>query len=319
MSRKGATHSITLQVSEPVPPEVEAGSRVALNVNVSCARGCDLRGKQVQIVASDAVVASGELVRQDGPVNQTEPIAVTVPKEIGDYTWLVRFPSEPDAAIPHDEHSIPLSFRTIPHTLSLAVWDVPSPAALARPFQVKVGVRCSAACHLPGRVVEVVDEDGTRVAEGTLGDTPWPGTTGLYWAASEMPPPGGEGVFARSAVLAGGESELPHEGAPAAFSYRVDKAPVHAVVLTVIHEQSRAGVPDVEVRVGQYIASTDENGVARVTLPDGTFEVTIRKDGLQAAPVSLAVNGNLSVELEAAPAPTRAELDAKYFDDYPWG
>jgi hypothetical protein len=270
-------------------------------------------------VASDAVVASGELVRQEGPLNRTEPIAVTVPKEIGEYTWLVRCPSEPDAAVPHDEHSIPISFRTIPHTLSLAVWDVPSPAAVARPFRVKVGVRCSAACHLPGRVVAVMDEDGTRVAEGTLGDTPWPGTTGLYWTTIDMPPPAVEGVFSRSVVLAGGASELPHEGAPAAFSFRVDKPPKHALVLTVIHEQSRAGVPDVEVRVGQYIASTDQNGVARLTLPDGTFEVTIRKDGLQAAPVSVVVNSNLSVELEAATAPTRAELDAKFFDDIPWG
>ena len=32
-----------------------------------------------------------------------------------------------------------------------------------------------------------------------------------------------------------------------------------------------------------------------------------------------AVNGNLTVDIEATTVPTRAELDERVFDDYPWG
>jgi hypothetical protein len=64
---------------------------------------------------------------------------------------------------------------------------------------------------------------------------------------------------------------------------------------------------------------TDEHGVASIALPTGTFEVTIRKDGLQAQPLTVAVNGDVALEIEAVTVPTRAELDARIFDDYPWG
>jgi hypothetical protein len=319
MNPPGARHHTTLHLSEPVPPEIEAGTRIALKINVSCARGCDLRGKHVHIVASDDVVASGALVHHDGPLNETEAIALTVPQEIGDHAWAVRFSPDEADSDPHEADPIPLCFTTIPHTLSMAVWDVPSPVAIARTFHVKVGVRCSAACHLPGRLVEVIDNDGTKVGEGRLGETPWPGTTGLFWTAIELAAPATAGVFVRSVALVSHETELPHEGVPATFSFRVDKAPEHSVTVKVVEGKTGAGVPDVEVRFGQYTASTDEGGVARMALPEGTFEVTIRKDGLQAEPLIVPVNGNMAVDIEAVTVPTRAELDARIFDDYPWG
>lgn len=312
-------HHTTLHLSEPVSPEIEAGTRIALKLNVSCARGCDLRGRHVHIMAADDVVASGGLVHHDGRLNETEAIALTVPKEIGEHAWSVRFPPDEAGTVVHEESSVPLSFRTIPHTLSMAVWDLPSPAAIARSVHVKVGVHCSAACDLSGRVVEVLDEDGTKVAEARLGETPWPGTTGLYWTAIELTAPTTEGVCIRSVALAGNGTELPHEGVPAIFSFRVDKAPEHSVTVKVVDEKTGTGVSDVEVRFGRYTISTDEGGVARVTLPKGTFEVTIRKDGLQAQPLTVAVNDNLAVDIEAATVPTRAELDERIFDDYPWG
>jgi hypothetical protein len=99
----------------------------------------------------------------------------------------------------------------------------------------------------------------------------------------------------------------------------VDKAPEHSVTVKVVEGKTGAGVPDVEVRFGQYTGSTDEGGVARMALPEGTFEVTIRKDGLQAEPLTVPVNGNMAVDIEAVTVPTRAELDERIFDDYPWG
>jgi hypothetical protein len=311
-------HLTTLHPSEPVAPEIEAGTRILLKINVACAGRCDLRGGRVEIMASEEVVASGALVHHDGALNETEPIALTVPQEVGEHAWTVRFtPDESDSAR-HAADPIQLSFATIPHTLSMAVWDVPSPVSIGGRFHVKVGVRCSAACHLPGRIIQVLDE-GTEVGRGRLGEAPWPGTTGLFWTAIELSAPATPGVFVRSVALVGTETELPHEGVPGTFSFRADKAPEHSVIVGVVEGKTGAAVPDVEVRFGQYMTSTDEAGVARLALPEGTFEVTIRKDGLHAEPCHVAVKGNMTVDIEATTVPTRAELDERVFDDYPWG
>ena len=42
-------HQTTVELSEAIPLEVEAGTDIALNVRVSCQAGCDLRGGLVQV------------------------------------------------------------------------------------------------------------------------------------------------------------------------------------------------------------------------------------------------------------------------------
>ena len=312
-------HPTTVHVSEGVPPEIEAGTLATVKVNVSCARGCDLRGTPVHIMASDDVVALGELVHREGALNETEAISLPIPKVLGEHAWTVRFPAHDGDDVRHEESSIPLCFKTIPHTFSVAVWDVPPAVPVARSFHVKVGVHCSSACHLAGRRLAVLDEGGTKVGEARLGETPWPGTTALYWTAIELTAPETEGVSIRSVAFTDNATEVPHEEVPATFSFRVDKPPEHGVTVTVVERETGTGVPGVEVRFGRYTTSTDEHGMARMELPNGTFEVTIRKDGLQAAPLTVAVTNDIAVDIEATIVPTRAELDARIFDDYPWG
>ena len=50
----------------------------------------------------------------------------------------------------HPEVSTPFSFTVIPHSVSLSVWDVPSPIVLSTRFRIKVGVKCSGDCRLAG-------------------------------------------------------------------------------------------------------------------------------------------------------------------------
>src|SRR5205085_377420 len=151
----------------------------------------------------------------------------------GEHAWTVRFPAHDGEDVRHEESSIPLCFKTIPHTFSVAVWDVPRAVPVARSFQVKVGVRCSSGCHLAGRIVRILDEEGGKAGEATLGDVPWPGTTALYWTAIELTAPDTEGVSTGSVAFADNETELPHVDVPAAFSFRVDRAPEHTVTVTV--------------------------------------------------------------------------------------
>ena len=207
----------------------------------------------------------------------------------------------------------------VPHTFGIAVWDVPSPVGAASSFHVKVGVQCSAGCQLAGRSVEIRDETGTMVAEGRLGDTPWTGTSALHWTTIELSAPATVGVSSRSVAFVATGMDLPHEGAPVTFSFWIDRAPEHAVTVKIVEKTTGEPVRDAEVRLGRYASSTDEWGVAKMALPKGSFEVSIRKDGFQAQPFTVEVDDSLAIEIEAVAVPTRAEMDEKILDEYPWG
>jgi len=211
--------------------------------------------------------------------------------------------------------------RTIPHKTSIAVWDVPSPVAMNCSFKVKVGMQCSATCRLTGQAVDVRDQAGAKIGEGKLGETPWTGTSALYWAEIELAAPGTEGVSFRSVNFTAAELELPHEGVSATFSFRTDKPPEHRVTVKVIERKTEAPVEDVEVLLGFYRASTDERGAVTIGLPKGTYELSIRKDGYTAQPMSVDVRDDLTVQVEALTAPTRSEMEEKMmeFEGYPWG
>src|SRR5262249_22685156 len=210
-------HQTTVRLSQAVPAEIEAGPFITLKVKGSCPRGCDLRGTPVDIVAADEVVAAGEIVRHDGGFNETGAIELPVPKHVGKHAWSVHVSRRDAGDVVHEESSIPVLFATIPHTFSVAVWDVPPAVPIGRGFQVKVGVPCSSGCRLAGRLVGILDEQGTRVGEARLGDAPWPGSTALYWAPVELTAPDVEGVSMRSVAFADNDTELPHEAVPAGF------------------------------------------------------------------------------------------------------
>lgn len=212
----------------------------------------------------------------------------------------------PDGTPPREPGTDP----DVPHTLSMVVWDAPSPVVITRPFLVKVGMRCSAGCRLAGHMVEVLDYGGTIVGTGTLGPTPWSGTDALYWAAISVRGPISTGPGSWSARAAVGSADARHGAAAAVFGFRADRAPEHRVTITVTQRDTGTPVPSVEVRLGIYIRTTDNRGVASADLPAGTYELAIRNDGLAAEPVTLSVVGDLAVDVMASTVPTRAELEA---------
>lgn len=312
-------HRIRVYASLPLPEENAAGVSAILKVQVSCEQGCDLRGRSVQVVATDDVVATGELVVVDGASCETGEISVRLPTDVGEHAWSIVFPGEQTDEHLHEDSALPLRFRTIPHACSLAVWDVPSRVARGAGFEVKVGVRCSVGCRLAGATVHVRDESGASIGEGMLGDVPWTGTSALRWTPIALSAPGQEGVQTRTAVFEGAGTELPHEPATSTFSFRTDRPREHRGTVTVVEQCTQTPVTRVEVRCGPYMASTDARGVASLMLPSGTFEITIRKDGFQAQPLRVVIDRDVSVDIEAARVPTRAEMADRAFKDYPWG
>jgi hypothetical protein len=315
------THRTNIQTRPFIPLEVDAGTDVTLTVAVSCGSGCDLRGTPVDVMGPAGVVLTGELTTWDGTANETSDLKIAVPPQIGEYAWSIVFPKHELESVIHEESSLPMSFRTIPHETSMAVWDVPSPVGINSSFSVKAGMQCSAGCRLGGRSIQVCDETGAKLGEGTLGDTAWLGTKALYWAEVELTAPPSVGVSSRSVTFVATDGESSHEKAVAAFSFRTDRPPEHRVTVTVIEKTTNAPIENVEVRLGFYVASTGERGVLTLDVPKGTYELSIRREGIQAPPMPVHVIEDLTITVEASPAPTRAQVEEQImkFEDYPWG
>lgn len=303
MTEKVQTHQTSVALVQEVPAEVDAGTDIVLQVKVSCASGCDLRGKPVKVMAPDGAVMTSELAKFEENVNETEGFAFKAPKQVGEFTWSVVFPCHEAEGIVHEESSTPLSFRTRPHRTSMAVWDIPLPVTIGSLFKIKVGVKCSATCQLTDQPIEVHDETGTRIGTRRLGETPWPQTSGLYWAEVEVTAPSAEGVYSRIVNFSPPELELPHEGASSKFSFRTARPPEHTVTVEVVDKDSKAPLKNADVLLNIYRGSCDECGVAKVEVPKGKYDLYVSKDDYETFQTSVEVTENITVKAELVFAP----------------
>src|SRR5882672_9590248 len=210
MPTAATTHSTTIELIEAVRPEVAVGADIFVKVKVSCSAGCDLRGWPVKVTAPDGDVASCESVTLGPEADHTRNVAFKAPLGVGDHTRSIAFPSHEDGGIVHEESTLPVRFRTHPHGTSLAVWSIPSSVVRGERFGIKVGAKSTADCVLNGKNIEVCDQTGAVVARGALGQTPWPGTSALYWTDVELPAAAEEGVCSWSVRFEAAELELAH-------------------------------------------------------------------------------------------------------------
>lgn len=301
--------------------EVEAGMPMTLEVEVSCAGGCDLSGRPVTLATPDGPLTNSDAVAGDDR-RFTATLTVAAPQSVGVYEWAVQMPRfESPNAVHEESASHRFVFKVIPHSTSLAVWDVTSPVPVLGTLRLKTGAKCSASCALAGRRVEVFDGEGTLVGEGEIGDMLLAGTTGLYWTEMELQAPAIQGVLTWSVALKTADLELPHDAAVAKFSFRADPPPDHRVTVELVGPDDHAPLDDAEVRLGQYVSTSNAEGVAVFHLPAGSYDLTIRKDGYDTAPQNVLVGEEMTVRVEAVKTLTQAEREDRLarFADVEWG
>ncbi len=284
-------HLTRLEISCGTPPEVDCGADLKLAVNVSCHSGCDLRHGLVRVIAPDGERAVVELARHDETGSSTEEFVVAAPQEVGEHSWVIAFGNADSRETRHEPSSLSLRFRTKPHRTSVAVWGAPAPVVVHKTITVKVGVKCSAGCRLTGQVVRVIDEAGSSLAEGRLGEARWPGTSGLYVAELSLPETNTERVFHWSGSFSGDGLTLPHESASSPFSFRTAGPPEHTVVVEVKERDAGAPLEGVGVFMGIYHATTDARGRVELKLPKGAYTIVARRRGFQGPALSVAVDG----------------------------
>jgi hypothetical protein len=298
------THPTSVALSRPLAAEVDAGTNIVLKITVSCPYGCDLRGRVIDVIApGGAVVARSGLADFADHANETTDFAFMAPDEVGEYSWTLMFPKHQAEGLVHQEGSLPITVRTMAHDTSLAVWGVPSPIVIDHPFRIHVGATCSAGCDLKGKEIQICDETGASMARGELGETPWDGTRALYWTEVDLVAPAREGATSRSIRFAPTELQLPHGGASARFGFETVKPPRYSVTVKVVQKDVGTPVEDAQVRLGVYFACSDQTGLARVAMPQGTYGLDVLKTGYEALSRVLDVNGDVTVEVEVAVVP----------------
>ncbi len=185
------------------------------------------------------------------------------------------------------------------HQTSLAVWDIPTPAAGER-FSIRVGAKSSAGCALGARRIEVLDGEAI-VAAAHLGDAPWPGTDALFWAEVELQAPDPPGLVTLVVRFDAAELDEPHEGVSSPFNVSVVAKPEHTLTVKVVAD----GVPveDAIVRLGPTRATTDASGTAAVKLAKGRYELVVWKAGYDAPMTPLTIDADAVVQIDARPLP----------------
>ena len=296
-------HETHLELSHSVPPEVAVGTEIAVKVKVWCPSGCDLRGGSVIVKAAEETVATAELTESEDGRSETSGLTIKVPGQLGEYAWSILAPRRKIRGVAHKQGALPISFRTMPHATSLAVWANPSPVVMGNPFTIKVGAKSSGACELQGAQVEVQDETGARIGVGTLGETPWVDTGALYWTEVDLAAPMKEGIVSWSVRFAPAGQKIPHDGSAAEFSFATVRPPEHSVMVKVVEKGTGVPIADAQVRVGSHRASTDESGVATLKTSSGTYDVAVWKGGYQSPSMTVAVTEDVDVQIEAAVIP----------------
>jgi hypothetical protein len=183
--------------------------------------------------------------------------------------------------------------------ISLAVWDVPMPVVAGEKFALKVGAKSLSGRAPAGGRVEVSDAQGAVVASATLGDTPWPGTEALHWAALEVPAPRDRDVADYTVRL----EPASLDAVPTRFSVAVAAKPGCTLTITVTEQDTQAALDGVEIRVGPFHARTDKAGRAELRVSRGDFLLQLWRTAHIAEPQPIRVGRDESLELTMVHVP----------------
>jgi len=292
-----APPALSVELAEPVPPQVPVGADIALQVRVSGAT-CDLSGGRIEVVAGEDIVATAELIAFRDNFNETAAFTVTAPARVEAFNWTIRFPPQEIDDIAYGESALPVSSQTRPHQMSLAVWSVPSPVRMADRFAVTVGAKSSGACALGGAKIEIRDETGATQGQGILGDTPWPETDALYWTEIALAGPSREGLRCWNVAFAATDLQLPHLPSSAEFSFTAVKPPEHRVAVAVTESNAASPVEETQIALGPFRAATDKTGTAHIEVPGGTYDLAAWKSGFEPTSRTVEIGADVSVRLE---------------------
>ena len=100
-----ATHSTTIELSEPAPADVAAGTDLVLKLKLTCAAGCDLHSLPLM------VEGPGDEAGASRHINDNGEIALKVLPEVGPQSFTIAFGPHEAAGVRHEPCSPAASRR----------------------------------------------------------------------------------------------------------------------------------------------------------------------------------------------------------------
>jgi hypothetical protein len=293
----------TVEVS---PDEADAGTDITLKVQVAYSGKESLRAPLVSIRDREgAELAQAWLTKADGDSYESGDIVVAAPPSVGEHVYrAVVLAADKDGAL-HELASSDVRAVVKAHEAALNVWDTPSTVVAGSRFKFMVGVRCSAGCCLAGQGLAIVDRQGAQIGAATLGGEIWPETDALYVAEVEADAPPAAGAHQWEVRTAAWDCALPHDAGAVAVSLRVVDAPDCEVTVEAVDREKQTPIKGARVIMHPYRALTDENGVARVKVTKGHYDIVVSASKY----VALSTTAEVAADMI-----TRAELEV----DPPW-
>ena len=303
---KNGPYNCTVEVT---PDEVDAGAEIALKVRVERPRGDGLRGSSVSIRNEEgAELARADLESSDDGACEANGILVAAPRVVGKHGYRAVVVAADKGGALREQASTEVRFAVKPHAAQLTVWDVPSATVAGERFKVSVGVRCSAGCDLGGRELSLFDQEGSQVGTAKLGHDVWPGTDALYFAEIEARAPLEAGNHHWQVRIADWESELPHATGSLPMSVRVVSPPDCEVTVRAVDREQQTPIKGARVVMHPYRAVTDENGIAKIKVTRGQYDILVSRSKYLPVCTTVEVTADLI---------TSAELDADRPDEDP--
>jgi hypothetical protein len=301
MTAGAPEHATVIAAEEPA--EVAAGAGFVMTVRVSCPIGCDLASVPIEVLTPDNVTVTVEPALDDMSGGSSHRIALKAPLQAGQHVWRVSCAAHESGGTHHGATELQAPVRIRPQETSLAVWAIPSPVVTGRPFAMKAGAKSSAGCDLTGMPIAVCDAAGAVLARGVLGDTPWSGTSALYWTELSLIAPAEAGTFEWLVTFAAPDLALAHDGSSSRFSIVVVGPPEHRLTVKVVEQDTATPVENAHVRLGPYRAATAGAGIAEVMLPKGSYDLNVWKAGYEAPATAITVDADLAVDITLTPLP----------------
>jgi hypothetical protein len=149
------------------------------------------------------------------------------------------------------------------------------------------------------------DHEGSPAGTVKLGHEIWPGTEALYFAEVEARAPLEAGSHQWEAKIAGWDAEMPHAPGSLPLIVRVVSSPDCEVTVRAVDREKQTPIKGARVVMHPYRAVTDDNGIARVRVARGQYDILVSGAQYLPACASVEVTADLI---------TSAELDA----DQPW-
>lgn len=293
--------AIPLAFKQPPPASVDAGAAFSFSIAAVWPKEIAFEDARFFLRAGERQLDTGTLPTpaEDGDIAFT----LRAPDEIGEHRLTLVVTSTQSDEKVLAQGALPFVLTTVPHETSIAVWDIPSPVVRGEPFEIKAGAKCSSACGMAGKIIEIRDDAGKLIGSGALGDTILPGTSALAFTAISLNAPREIGLHMWTASFAPSELKLAHGSAASRFSFTAVVEPEHSVAVKVVHKDTKAPIAGAQVRLGIYGAETDEAGSAIVRVPKGAFPLVVARPGYKMPQRTIKVSKDVRVRITAETLP----------------